>query len=256
MSPPKAVSSPKIRTKWSSLSAWMGHPLRTSWTMASASSAGTVGADLAVHVPSRCAVPGSKFIAAHSIQEFANVWIPLKTCFHIATLDHKRVKSIQLQVHVQWPQMARLRCRKGGETKDNTRTSVPADHKGLSGDLPTFHQAAGSYTHLCHWKTSMIATEMSPLPDRFDDNGRSEHCRHDLRLKPWDCWAVGAVEWVQQMPRGKEEGQTNNDQNVVLLWDSVRPSETQTCSMPFTYKQALLLEIASMPKDTHHYQLQ
>jgi hypothetical protein len=48
--------------------------------------------------------PRVKFIAAHSIQEFAGVWELLKTRLHIATLGHKRVKSTQLQVHVQWPQ--------------------------------------------------------------------------------------------------------------------------------------------------------
>ena len=60
--------------------------------------------------------------------------------------------------------MAHLQCRKGGETKDNTRTLGPADHRGLSLDPPTFHQAAGSYKHFCHWTKSWSSQRYRHCP--------------------------------------------------------------------------------------------
>ena len=142
--------------------------------------------------PLKMCCPRVKFIAAHSIQEFANVWIPLKTCFHIATLDHKRVKSIQLQVHVQWPQWLVFCVEKEARPRiipEHWSPRITKDFLEISQrstrQLEATHTFATERRHDCYRDAAIAGSVWWQR--------RSEHCRHDLRLKPWDCWAVGAV---------------------------------------------------------------
>ena len=126
--------------------------------------------------PLKMCCPRVKFIAAHSIQEFANVWIPLKTCFHIATLDHKRVKSIQLQVHVQWPQWLVFGVEKEAKpriTPEHRSLRITKDFLEISQrstrQLEATHTFATERRHDCYRDVAIAGSVWWQR--------RSEHCR-------------------------------------------------------------------------------